>query len=313
MPLYTFGPYNDTSLDDAKVNPYHARPRWLNSGMILGPAKDLKIMFEEISKMINADKRRTSDHWFYSHLFGIQEYSRSLLEKNPRIPADDLRPPEIAPDQRTEFHISLDYENAMLQNVGHNDQYLTWWQHDGAKDTAMTKNAQKKRLHQFSLSQDILKARKPFESMLRLKMSAYNERYQEMLKKAGRPDFKLWKHLPLATNVATRQVFAMMHFTFEKEYRNIWWEKMWFYPYARDLLRSSASASSRLLNDRRINGRKWYNSQTPLSSYITGSNQERRDGAWNDKGEWKSFEGICQLYDEELLGTSYDTSVLNNS
>ena len=302
MPMYSYGPYNDTLFDDAKQNSFHARPRWLSAGMMIGPVQDLKILYQETSKLMHAEHDPDPDQWFFGQLYGVQEYSRAMLESRPSL--TNVNSPKVSPGQKTEFHIGLDYESSMFQTIGYNDQYLTWWQYDGSRDAAMPKEALKENPYHFKLSSDILKARRPFESMHNLKMSAYNEKYQEILKKAGRPDFQMWRNFPLATNVITRDVFPSMHFGFEKDYRDIWWEKMWFFPHARDLLHSSGVISVDPVHHERINGKIWYNSQYPVSSYLEGSNQERRDGAWNDKGEWKSFSGMCDIHEEALFGTS---------
>ena len=313
MPLYSYGPYNDSSFDAAKSNPSHARPRWLGSGMVIGPVKDVRVLFEETSKLMHKELRADSDQWYLSHLFGMQEYKRAQLEAVPSLPPGGIPHPEIPLQQKTEFHVGLDYENSMFQTLGLNDQYLTWWQHDGSMDVALPKDARKKQHHNFQLSQDLLGSRRPFESMHNLGASAYNDKYQEILKKTGRPDYKMWSHLPLLTNVITRHVIPMLHFSSDKDYRDIWWQKMWFYPYARDLMVSATRISSEPLHNKRIQGRIWYKSQTPVSTFIQGSNQERRDGAWNDRGEWKSFNSMCSAHESALFGTSLDSSVLKTS
>ena len=311
VPMYTFGPYNDTSFDDAKADPYHARPRWLNSGMMIGPARDMKILFEATSSLMESQTQGESDWWYYTYFYGLQEYSRARLESVQRLPPENIPPPQIKSGQQTEFHIGLDYESTIFQNLDYSDQYLTWWQYDGSKDMAISQKKAHQSLHHFKLSKDLLKSRRPFESMHDLKASAYNEKYQEILKKSGRPNFKMWEHLPLFTNVVTHQVFPMLHFSFEEDYRDIWWEKMWYYPFARDLVASSAGTSPKPIYKKRINGQMWYNSQIPESSYREGSNQERRDGAWTDKGEWKSFHGMCEPFEGALFGTFSDSSILN--
>ena len=311
MPMYSYGPYNDTDIDAARKDPYHSRPRWLNSGSIIGPAKDLRALFEATSDMVHNEGRPESDQWYHAKIFGIQEYARTMLEPHPSLPLKDVTSPEIKPGQQTEFHIGLDYENAMFQSVGFNDPYLTWWQHDGSMDTARPKHSPIKSVHQFQLDQDLLTARRPFAAMNGLKQSAFNEKYQEILRNAGAPGFKMWRHLPMATNVITRHIFAMIHFAFETDYRETWWEKMWFYPYSRDLYRVTSLENKDPLYDEKIEGKKWFNALEPVVEHPEFANDGRRDGAWSDKGEWKSFGGLCDAYDESLFGTSYENSVLD--
>ena len=311
MPKYSYGPYDDESLDDARKDPYHSRPRWLNSGSIIGPVKDLRALFKAASDMVHDENKEDSDQWYYAKIFGVQEYARTLLEASPKLPSSNVTAPEIQPGQQTEFHIGLDYENAMFQTVGYDDPYLTWWQHDGSKDTARPKQSPIKSNHAFKLEEDLLTARRPFEAMHGLKESAFNEKYQEVLRNAGGPDFKMWRHLPMATNVITRHIFAMMHFTFEKDYRETWWENMWFRPYARDLFKTSSLGNKEPLHHKKIDGRKWYNAPEPMVEHSKFASQGRRDGAWSNKGQWQSFSGLCDVHDEFLFGSSYENSVLS--
>ena len=311
LPLWTFGPYNDTSVDDALQAYAHARPRWLNTGIIIGPVGDLRSLYGEASSMMQQDEIASKDVVYFSQIFGLQEYSRLRASEGDNMPLEGVAAPDIDPRTIPDFHIGLDYSNSIFQPVGYNDQYMTWWQYDGSKEGHIPKEARQTSKQVFQLTPDVVKARRPFEAMHSLKMSAYNEKYQEILRQTGHPNFKMWQHLPLATNVVTRQVFALMHFTFEKDYQNIWWEKMWFYPYARDLLRASATSDPKSLYHRKIAHRTWQNAQTPVTPYQLGANQERRDGAWTQAGEWKSFHAICSLYEEDLFGTSFDSTVLN--
>lgn len=310
MPKYSYGPYDDDILDEARKDPYHSRPRLLNSGSMIGPVKDLRVFFEAISELIHKEGQQDSDQWYFANIFGIQEHARMMLEANPVLPASNITSPEIQPGQQTEFHIGLDYEAAMFQTVGYDDPYLTWWQHDGSMDTARPKQSPIKSIHEFNIETDLKTARRPFEAMYGLQLSAFNEKYQEMLRNAGSPGFKLWFNLPMATNVITRHIFAIMHFTFEKDYRETWWKRMWFHPYARDLFRTSSLANKDPIYRKSIHSRRWFNAQEPVVEHVKAANQGRRDGAWSDKGEWKDFSGLCDVHDEYLFGSSYDNSVL---
>ena len=311
MPLYSYGPYNDTDLEAARKDPYHSRPRWLNPGSVIGPAKDLRALYQAISDMVHSEDHSEADQWYYAKMFGIQEYSRIMLEPHPSLPPENAASPEIQPGQPTEFHIGLDYENSMFQTIGYDDPYLTWWQHDGSLDAARPKQSPIKSHLQFKLDDDVGTARRPFEAMHGLRRSAFNEKYQEVLRNAGQPDFKMWRHLPMATNVITRHIFAVMHFTFEKDYRETWWQKMWFYPYARDLYRVSSEQSNDPVYAKDINGRRWFNALEPVVPHETTANGGRRDGAWTDKGEWQSFNALCDAHDEFLFGTSFENTVLS--
>lgn len=311
MPLYSYGPYNDTDVAAARKDPYHSRPRWLNPGSVIGPARDLRALFQATSDMVHNEGHAESDQWHYAKMFGIQEYARTLLEAHPSLPPEDAASPVIQPGQQTEFHIGLDYENAMFQSVGYDDPYLTWWQHDGSLDAARPNHGSIKSIHDFKMDDDVRTARHPFAAMSRLSQTAFNEKYQEILRNAGGPRLKVWSHLPMATNVITRHIFAMMHFTFEKDYRETWWRKMWFHPYARDLYRVSSVENKDPVYEKKIDGKQWFNALEPVVEHAASANQGRRDGAWTDTGEWKPFSALCDVHDEFLFGTSYENTVLS--
>lgn len=124
----------------------HNIPLWLNSGTIIGPARDMRRMFEatldRIETLYNPeDEWKDSDQKYMSDVWGVQEYSRSIKELEQYFHGDvfpaDVVPnpddgkviPELQPDQHTEFHIGIDYRSALFQtNAGseHYVEYLTY-------------------------------------------------------------------------------------------------------------------------------------------------------------------------------------------
>lgn len=131
---YAFGPETSGPLQS------RSQPRWLNSGTIMGPARDLKDLFEATLAEINANHTTDSDQFYLAEVFGKQEFAR--LQKNPELlkrykavrygeeladpSAQIMRPDANTAGLRTEFHIGIDYESKIFQTLAYWKQYLTW-------------------------------------------------------------------------------------------------------------------------------------------------------------------------------------------
>lgn len=131
---YAFGPETSSPLQS------RSQPRWLNSGTIMGPARDLKDLFEATLAEIDANHTTDSDQFYLAEIFGKQEFARlqqksDLLEQYKAVRyGDELGDPSLqftrsdanTAGLRTEYHIGIDYESKMFQTLAFWKQYLTW-------------------------------------------------------------------------------------------------------------------------------------------------------------------------------------------
>ena len=154
-----FGPDTDHGIVD------HNRPRWLNSGTILGPAHDLQRVFTATLAMIRDTYSGNSDQLYFSQLFAEQSYARRLhqmqyaeiqgedvsIEREELLPSppppagidskrqedvddsehSDEPPlpkdiPQLDPNSTYEYHIGLDYNSTLFQTVAYYEDYITW-------------------------------------------------------------------------------------------------------------------------------------------------------------------------------------------
>lgn len=138
---------SNTDLDPHAFGPetsgiYQSRsqPRWLNSGTILAPAKDLKDFFQATLAEIQANHTTDSDQYYMAEVYGRQEFARlqqnrDLLHQYKSVryaeELEDLNAPITRSDAkidglRTEYHIGIDYKANMFQTLAYWKQFLTW-------------------------------------------------------------------------------------------------------------------------------------------------------------------------------------------
>ena len=307
MPDYAFGPYLDFTFDQAFSNAEHARPRWLNSGTIIGPANDVRMVLEATAALIPETTKSGSDQQYFADLFGRQEHSRRLLNSSASSPIDDdYETPTFAMGEKTEFHVGLDYQSSLFQLAGHYAPYLSWMVYDGSVDQGPgSDHTTTRKPFRFEPPSDLISSHNPF--------AAGNQALPQVNISCGRakPDTcnlpldKTWRNVPLGTNVITKQVFALLHLTFLKEERDTWWNKMWYYSYSRALHSASVHTNDTPVSDSPIDGRIWWNSgdsHLANQTQIDKSASAKKDGAWTDKGEWISWGDLCQAHEVALFG-----------
>ena len=131
---YAFGPETAGPLQS------RSQPRWLNSGTIIGPAQDLKDLFQATLAEIHANHTTDSDQYYLAEVFGRQEFARlqrnsRLLERYRAVRYGDesvklttqiVRSDAITTGVQTEFHIGIDYESRIFQTLAYWKQFLVW-------------------------------------------------------------------------------------------------------------------------------------------------------------------------------------------
>lgn len=237
LPRWAFGPETDS-----KRWRHHNRPRWLNSGTIIGPLAHVRQVFEATLARIDASSQITdnnapiSDQFHLSNLWADQEYTRTLLADGPINNTHvkvwnstdwsgaghevevELQLPKIQPDQITEYHITIDYESQLFQPISYYLSYLGWDISDGTLLNA----SQAPRTHacgsacNVDLPEDILSSPPPFRSI-----GHVNSSHKAAPPGSPLPHHLSWRDIPLGTNIITNQRFTLIHFTPPKEYRDM--------------------------------------------------------------------------------------------
>jgi hypothetical protein len=270
-------------------NDEHTRPRWLNSGTILGPVKDLRRLFQ--ATMAKVDKTwdpefygRNSDQMYLADVWADQEFVRmTSTGKNATFPLPDAVPEEVKPNvftpapedrKEAEQHMGIDYESRMFQTVALFYDILQWATFD--KPQAFVS---KDKLHQFSLKlpKDVEQSRAPYHALSRWSWA------NVWLKR------KSWKDVPLGINTVTRNMFPIIHFTGLKKYRDEWWNRMWFFPHAEKLLKAKPNRGVITT----IEGVNWV-------PYLPYGKQSAREDVWADQGELLKWDGLCGEHETSL-------------
>ena len=305
LPKFAFGPYDDVEFDAAKGIPYHTRPRWLNSGTIMGPVKDVRALFEAVAARVRDHYQGDSDQYYFAKIWGFQEYARLQLEANITIPPNVKEPDletEVGNSHKIEFHVSLDYDSAMFQTIGFYDPYVTWLRFDGSVQAGRSSDSPVPESEAYDLATDIRAARPPLAAMKEPKREHMNEVNKALFNHANNIRLRQWPELPLFTNIITKHVPPLLHFMMEKSYRIKWWDRMWYAPFAKDLFRASATAINVPIFQKPLKGRLWANADVPVVEHNIESTQGRRDGAWSDKGEWLSWGILCEAHNDYVFG-----------
>ena len=292
MATNAFGPDTDSEM-------FSNRPMYLNSGTIMGPAKDMRDLFaatmDQVSRKFDPDSANpTSDQYFFAEVFGDQEVERMRLRDGGINTSEGAFVPQIPQDRRTEFHITLDYETEIFQTAGAYDHHLTWMSFNHSTPISEQQRGQQTmRIDQWTLPEDILASPGPFADV---------DHSSELPRSNG------WADVMLGTNVITQKPFALFHMTGDKSVRERWWSRMWFQPYARQLLqaamlqRSSESDPDKFAV---INGVSWRGARPSQASGPKPIHDNglvsNIGGGWSDRGEYQRWETLCQAHEEELL------------
>jgi hypothetical protein len=279
LPALSFGPDTDHG------RAMHNRPRWLNSGTVIGPAKELKDVFQRALEQ-NRDHHVTdSDQFYFSHVYGTQSYARRLLklehdrDRGCDVAGDEefLLPKNIDPkkkrlpdiDQRTEYYIGLDWSSSMFQTAGFYADYLTWVRHNISDQYIMQDSRMGNYHHHFSLPADLVN-QGPLD-------------HNKALAASIDPSLNSWRNLPLATNTASRNVPPVMHINGKKGYRHLWWPRNWFFPYIEPLLKGLRRQGIRNIGDER----------------------DALAGAWtflSGESGWEEWNSLCGAHEDQLMG-----------
>lgn len=281
MDVHSFGPDTDFAA------PTHTRPKWLNSGTIIGPVRELRRIFEK-AFIESRDRHRTDmDQFYFALIFGTQSYGRRFQKLNRDrelgldVAADEhfLRPQgevdskkKITPDLngRWEYHIGLDWSSHIFQTGGFYADYITWVRHNETSEYTRQTSLQGNYHHHF-VEQDDLAGTGPGN------LVAQHDTALEA-----------WRTLPLATNTASRNVPAVIHINGKKGYRIVWWPRMWFYPFLEKILSDLKSRSSG-------------------GAALDDAHRKAFEGArtFNQNGtDWIGWTEVCGMYEDRLLGVS---------
>ena len=136
LPKDVYGP-----LTDKDPEAFHNRPRYLNSGTVIGPAADVRAIYEyAVHKVEQKDRGKIGDQFVFAEIFGEQEFQRELHRRSsqskggrfydwlsntlgtlgsPLSANITINNMTTVAGQRYEYSIGLDYESHLFQTMTH--------------------------------------------------------------------------------------------------------------------------------------------------------------------------------------------------
>ncbi|KAF7719797.1 Uncharacterized protein PECH_006900 [Penicillium ucsense] len=306
LPPDVYGWKTDTH-PDGHLN----RPRWLNPGAVIGQAADLRIIYDEVLRLMAQRHTSHSDYQALTQMFGRQEVIRELerlrtvnkakewvygllgISDAMEIEAISVR---LEAGHRYEYGIGVDYESQLFFNqiLSRND--LEWIKFSNITTTSHLQGQfGVPREHRLLLPEDIAALPDPFDQTSPSTERSAAPSFNSTLDNISHTEQHLWSNVSLATNPHSASVPVLLHLNGDPKLRNAWWEKMWFFPSARALLRRYVRSAHDLdtAQSALLGGQDWWD--------MRGG----RGGLWTDDENWVTISEVCQgqerdLFDDDL-------------
>ncbi|OQE16071.1 hypothetical protein PENFLA_c029G04772 [Penicillium flavigenum] len=287
------------------------RPRWLNPGAVIGQAADLRLIYDEVLRLVELRSNKSADYQALTQMYGRQEVIRELERRRTsndfeellyrmvgisdaaNITGINLR---LETGHRYEFGIGVDFESQLFFNQIMSRKDVEWVKFGNiTKMSALQMEHGVPREHRLLLPQDIATLPNPFIQSRFAKESTQRPVWNATLDKLPNPRERTWHNISLMTNVHSATVPVLAHLNGDPKLRNTWWENMWFFPWGRALLRKYVrdshgfdAAQSSLLG-----GQDWL--------HVRGG----RGGIWTGDENWVTLSEVCNgqerdLFDDDL-------------
>lgn len=180
LPKDIYGPETDK---DPKA--FLNRPRYLNSGTVIGPAVALRAIYKyAVDKVEQKERGKIGDQLVFAEIFGEQEYQRETIRRStqgmggrfnewlsntlgfPESPLSaniTINNMTTTPGQRYEYSIGLDYESRLFQTMTHSANDVEFITYNSSTSLSSIQAAHPS-LHglPFSLPTDLQTAKPPF-------------------------------------------------------------------------------------------------------------------------------------------------------
>ena len=246
LPRNLYGPKTDFTRKDEEDEFRFFRPRYLNSGFVLGPIREARLLFARAAEIAHEDPEVFgADQGIIAQIFGEQEYMREAgRTKNEagreaamwkRGKVVDFKAEK---NKNYEFGIGLDYNGALGIPTAHAENDSAWVAVNDKENLGKIAKGQgvtEPRVRR-GLQSDVAQLPNPFKDL--------GDTVPEEAKA------KSWGDVPLYTNLWTGVASASVHLnSLDKHDKKVMREesfgKMWFAPFARELFGQAAAALER--------------------------------------------------------------------
>lgn len=213
-----YGPDTDKMIDPASF--HNMRPRYINGGVYIGAAGDLRRMFRRAFDKVDSDTSKGihlfSEQGISGEVLGEQETWRNWRRKHELVGNDAMGLME----RDFEYHIGLDYSQELSIATCHAEP-------DGQVVPLNNQSA----VDEYSAELGIFPVRvQGVPEDIRTASNPLN----------GLVEAPNWGDMPLYADFFTESVPTLLHHNAwkdnMKERRVWWWDRMWFFGHLRDLL-----------------------------------------------------------------------------
>lgn len=316
LPKDTYGP-----MTDKDPHLVLSRPRYLNSGTIVGPVAEVRQLYEyALKKVEEEDRGIIGDQFVFAEIFGEQEYQREMQRKNSQEApgrwlwldwiSDALGKSEsplsanitinnmtTIAGQNYEFSIGLDYESSLFQTMTRSTNDIEYITYNDSYHLSEIQGSHPSLLSRpLSLPVDLQRAKPPFW------YSAPGNHSNDpkdtiLLPFSAKLDYIVhqpssWFDVPLATNLFASTLPSLLHFNGDaKPKLKEWWPLMWYSSSARALLRRyiRSSTGANAARSAAEGGLDWWDTRGG------------RGGIWTDKATWMSWGEVCKGTEEVVF------------
>ena len=302
---------------DKLPNSLHNRPRWLNSGNVMGRVKDVRKVYDAALKKVEKGSGGLGDQYVFAAIFGEQEFQRETQRRenegwldyltdalgtsaSPLAANVTMNNMTTVPGQRYEFGIGLDYRSSLFQTMTHSVDDVDFIYYNTSTDLLS-----KSRHHSLPLylPKDLQAANSPLSYASPGNHSRESDPKRKGLllpyspKLDSLPDQNTgnaeitWRGVPLATNTYSSSIPALLHINGDKSLLKSWWPKIWFHPYGRALLRRFIRSTQTVeaAEAAEQGGVNWWD--------MRGG----RGGVWTDKATWMPWHEVCSGVEDALF------------
>ncbi|KAI5204683.1 hypothetical protein AUEXF2481DRAFT_35615 [Aureobasidium subglaciale EXF-2481] len=275
----------------------------LNNNIAVGSGSGLRHLFTTALEQNTRIERTDRDT--FNTMFAQQGHLRAAMAKEQRefkvwlsrnvLPSNKKLKKKLADDlaaAKEDLGMSLDYKATMFQTIPAAAQHVA--------DSVITLSE----YLTFPVPEVFEKLRGPFA--LHASTPHLNSTSAILVQKHkdNLPSISHWTDIPLFTNPKTQQVPSLISMLPSKNKDNTaglltapdtnmreLWESMWFFPYARPLLKQyfSKSTSKEIASEAAVGGERWYDARGG------------RGGVWTVDNGWLDAGELCAPFGKEIF------------
>lgn len=286
---------------------YTNRPRYLNSGTIIGRVNDVRAIYERALEKVDEGLGAIGDQFVFAEILGEQEYQRQLSMSNMGRPwyyplfntnpfyqmrspsAKAVKHMTLPGNRRYDFSIGLDYRSSLFQTMTHSSDDIAFITYANVSSSTLPRSHPQ--VSSLSLPLDINTSRPPFPTNDTPTAFATGKLLplSPDLDSLPPPDQNTWPQQPLATNLHSLTVPSLLHINGDKSLLDSWWPSLWYQPHARALLRAYMRTPQPFL---------W---ETVDGEEKTWDRRGGRGGAWKTDGWWMEWGEVCKGVEETVF------------